>query len=365
MNFDSVQIQIFVSLVLVLGALAVAFLCDFLKGNNEVLRERNIELAVRQQERERLARPRRLAAGEPARQRAPDAAPLSPRAPVENRSAPPEPPPKPVEVKPRRPAAAKITPIDLFPQLGLDNPEGPDKPLLSEDLEHIAIAAREGPVSQNPELTAGIVAESYSPFTEESSEEVPELVLAGTSVPPETSPLESCERDMPLSAPAESEAALSLPTGMQDVAALEEALEKKEPFRGVVVAIGVSRGKDRQAGEAGESLSAVPQLIESLLTARDTAFRAGDDEFLLVLPDQTGANAQRRLQHISEVLWDHQIRSMATSWILFSWGSVEVYWEPLAKAIASARERMHQTKRNREKPAAEIYHYRRNSGRNV
>ena len=54
MNFDSVQVQIFVSLVLVLGALVVAFLCDFLKGNNEVLRERNIELAVRQQERDRL-----------------------------------------------------------------------------------------------------------------------------------------------------------------------------------------------------------------------------------------------------------------------------------------------------------------------
>jgi hypothetical protein len=54
MEFGTLQIQIFVSLVVVLGTAFVAFLCDFLKGNNEQLRERNIEMRVRQDERERL-----------------------------------------------------------------------------------------------------------------------------------------------------------------------------------------------------------------------------------------------------------------------------------------------------------------------
>lgn len=54
METGTLQIQIFVSLVVVLGTALVAFLCDFLKGNNEQLRERNIELRVRQDERERF-----------------------------------------------------------------------------------------------------------------------------------------------------------------------------------------------------------------------------------------------------------------------------------------------------------------------
>jgi len=49
----AVELQVFVSLVVILGAAFVALICDFLKGNNEQLRESNIELRVRQDERER------------------------------------------------------------------------------------------------------------------------------------------------------------------------------------------------------------------------------------------------------------------------------------------------------------------------
>jgi hypothetical protein len=42
------ELQIFVSLVVVLGAAFVALICDFLKGSNERLREANLELQVRQ-----------------------------------------------------------------------------------------------------------------------------------------------------------------------------------------------------------------------------------------------------------------------------------------------------------------------------
>lgn len=54
MELGSLEVQIFVSLVVVLGTAFIALVCDFLKGNNEQLRERNVELRTRQDEREKL-----------------------------------------------------------------------------------------------------------------------------------------------------------------------------------------------------------------------------------------------------------------------------------------------------------------------
>src|SRR5882724_5782977 len=53
MEFGQYQLQIFVSLVVILGAAFVALICDFLKGNNEQLRELAIELKVRREEESR------------------------------------------------------------------------------------------------------------------------------------------------------------------------------------------------------------------------------------------------------------------------------------------------------------------------
>lgn len=71
MELGSLEIQIFVSLMVILAAAFVALVCDFLKGNNEQLRERNLELRVRQEERERLglSQPAQLMQGQGARAR--------------------------------------------------------------------------------------------------------------------------------------------------------------------------------------------------------------------------------------------------------------------------------------------------------
>lgn len=53
MDLGSLELQIFVSLTVVLGAAFVALVCDYLKGNNEQLREHNIELRVRKEEQDR------------------------------------------------------------------------------------------------------------------------------------------------------------------------------------------------------------------------------------------------------------------------------------------------------------------------
>src|ERR1700722_3330078 len=53
MELGQYQLQIFVSLVVILGAAFVALICDFLKGNNEQLRELTVELKVRREEEQR------------------------------------------------------------------------------------------------------------------------------------------------------------------------------------------------------------------------------------------------------------------------------------------------------------------------
>ncbi len=66
----------------------------------------------------------------------------------------------------------------------------------------------------------------------------------------------------------------------------------------------------------------------------------------MVCRGEQGAESQRRMNHISERLWDYQLRDIASCAILFSWGGVQVQDQPLAEAIASATERMRQTKRS-------------------
>jgi hypothetical protein len=165
-----------------------------------------------------------------------------------------------------------------------------------------------------------------------------------------------------------AEGLLTLPPGPHDAAALEQALQTTTPFRGTVIALGFSRGKAKPtAGRAldpQETTQAVEKLIKSLLTPRDAVFPSAQDEYLLALPDETGPPAQRRLQYVSESLWDYQIRSVGVSSILFYWGSAESNSEPLSTVVAAAKERMEQTKRTRERPPSEIHHYRMNLGRN-
>src|SRR5579862_2545638 len=56
MELGQYQLQVFVSLVVILGAAFVALICDFLQGNNEQLRELTIELKLRRQEEQRRSR---------------------------------------------------------------------------------------------------------------------------------------------------------------------------------------------------------------------------------------------------------------------------------------------------------------------
>ncbi|MBK7929485.1 MAG: diguanylate cyclase [Bryobacterales bacterium] len=142
-----------------------------------------------------------------------------------------------------------------------------------------------------------------------------------------------------------------LPAGLHDVTLLRERMKANLDFEGVAVSIGINdydalRQKlDTSAG--AESMASVERLIQSMLKGSDFACRFQDDEFILLFPGEADSSAQRRLFQISEKLWDFQLRSLGHHSIMFSWGGLEVKRDTLSDAVASARERMFQTKRNR------------------
>ena len=160
---------------------------------------------------------------------------------------------------------------------------------------------------------------------------------------------------------------MSLPTGIQSAAAFSDLLTRTKSFRGTVFAIGVGApagstgAKDRRSGAEtmdAATLSAVTGLIETLLTPRDLASRASHGEFILVCPNESGSSGQKRIQQVSQQLWDFQIRSLGASSVTFSWGAVEARGDTIANAVGSARERMRQTMRNRQRRVSkEIPHY--------
>ena len=466
MDFGAIEVQIFVSLVLVLGALFVALVCDFLKGNNEVLRERNIELVVRQEERQRQAgvagRRETARAPSPVLQ-APQAAP-SPRPFAESHVAP-VPPPAPPRMEsdedlsdegsrkwateqeldeveemarrirsravtsgapdgpavepertgrstetasgqsqaasvPRAPSTGvsdtapdpprevsavrsgqpglvtKITPIDVLLAERTAATEALD---LARELERMAelnaaadevIEAAFAGATELPADQAGD--DEILPAPEvpaEEPRELPEFPEQATGQDPpadfEPSPVERLEGFAAFAEAVQTagtaaeripECKLETPAGYREAAELTTLLERTESFTGTVVAIGVSvlakpAASDGQA--AGVSAPAVPaeDVLRTLLAPADFACPYGNDEYVLVMPNDCGGPAQRRLQYLSQRLWDYQIRSIGGEPVMFSWGSAEGKGELLSLVLDAAR--------TRERAPAEIHRYGR------
>jgi len=151
---------------------------------------------------------------------------------------------------------------------------------------------------------------------------------------------------------------LLVPAGMHEKSDLTRLLQSNKPFTGLVVSIGVSEN-DGRAPRSEDTMRSTSIYISGLLREKDFGCRAADDEFLMICPGEQGADAQRRLSYLAERLWDFQLRGLGTFSILFSWGGIDVHAEPLSEAIASASERMHQTKRSRKTVSMDSVSHRR------
>jgi hypothetical protein len=143
----------------------------------------------------------------------------------------------------------------------------------------------------------------------------------------------------------ESGVASRWPTGMLQQPAFQKLLDVGEPFSGLVVSIGIN-DSDSSMWHSQGLMQSVGSYLSGLLHEKDFSCRTSYDEFVLACRGEHGAQSQRRLNHISERLWDYQLRGMGACSILFSWGGVQVQDQPLAEAVASAVDRMRQTKRS-------------------
>jgi hypothetical protein len=136
---------------------------------------------------------------------------------------------------------------------------------------------------------------------------------------------------------------------------LTRLVERRQPISGLVVSIGVTQekaDKDNEAAATEPVPAPVPTmvrtLIESLIGPGDFAAQSASEEYLLIYPGVRGVAAQRRLSEVAQQLWDFQLRSMGQFSVQFSWGGVEVRSESIEEAIASATERMNETRRGRK-----------------
>ncbi len=219
-----------------------------------------------------------------------------------------------------------------------------------------------------PEL---VVAEQPLPslFFSEHSVEIDsalwESLISGTPVAPEPVAVEIApapavtETQFELIQGAASlSSQLAIPSGMFDQSFLARLLEIKKPFSGLAVSIGINEN-DGSAPRSEDLMRSTSIFISGLLQDGDFGCQSGGDEFLMLCPGPQGADAQRRLSQIAERLWDFQLRGIGTFSILFSWGGVEVNNETLSDAIASAADRMYQTKRSRKTVSMESVNQRR------
>ncbi len=139
--------------------------------------------------------------------------------------------------------------------------------------------------------------------------------------------------------------AASTPFGMLDRPSLARLLEANKSFSGVVISICINEDQSSWCSEG--LLEWVENYIAGLLEEHDFGCRTAPKEFLMVCPAILGAKAQRRLNEISERLWDFQLRGIGTHKIAFNWGGVEAQNRPLADALTAATERMYQNRRGR------------------
>ena len=371
MDYSPHQIQVFATLLVVLSASFVALVCDLLKSNNEHLREQNVELRVRREEEQRryelmLAKAASQAEAHRTEQM-PAAQVAEPRERVQrvvrgpdrrriNQEA--------VAVMERgaQMAISRSGPVEIPPSL---IPEPVVAAAQEMEIEHVAVhqSAERGLEhgGQPMELVLGrasgdsMQTAGSTPFSRDWSS------LLNKRTPEPDGPIQipiqqpaSGRNDLLAAVVAATDSttsaeasAATIPRGLQDGFVLTKLVEQHQPVSGLVVSIGVS-AQDVEATTKGNAADAVRTLVESLLGPEDFAARSAEEEYLIICPGERGAAAQRRLSEIAQLLWDFQLRSMGKYSVLFSWGGVEVRSESITDAIASATERMQETRRGRK-----------------
>jgi hypothetical protein len=361
MEIGAYQLQIFTSLVLILGASLVALICDYLKGHNEQLRELTLELKVRREEEQKLMA---LLTARHAAVEAPATGAQAGTIASETHSQKVLSPealdtlPEPERALSRATApAARSAPSEARTMVILPEPTrvtSANAGSAAEILHEMVAAAS---VSSSATAASSAV---LQPATIPKAKKDWNSLLAsqGGHLVPAVKPPATPEQPGLLDAVMAATSGLAAspnhappvglqPTGFQNGSAWGRLIESRRLVSGLVVSIGVNSANEKDDG-VGSRAGAIRSAIESLLEPGESAGPSGRDEFVLLLPAERGASAQRRLTRIAQNLWDFQLGSLSKYGVQFTWGGVEVREEPMDEAVASAAERMRYTRRSRK-----------------
>lgn len=369
------HLQIFVSLLVILAAAAVALVCDLLKRNNEHLRELNVELRVRREEESRRAAsaltvapaiapvttspslelPALAGAVEDRMVRASAEPALERAAEITSRRG-------------RRAAAPDAVPAaataDVQPGASIAEARMLAREFMGRAVARAGEAKPAAPAAttiRQPEVVAEVVRESRSERSSvPSTINLPRKnwdVLLSRKQPANVNTHEAPAQNtrlaelIPFESIPQPNADLVVPEGLHEGMMLARILNVEKAVRGLVVVIGINDFNSRReaSGELGAQtlVGSLTDHLRSMLRAGDFACQSSQDEFVMICPNERNMAAQRRLSDIAESLWDFQLRSVGTAQILFSWGGVEAKGEPLTDVLSTAADRMHETRRSR------------------
>jgi GGDEF domain-containing protein len=317
MNISGYEFQVIFCALILLGLAAVALIVDYLKGMNEKLRERHIELmskhevVVQRVEEDNTRLLRALAEQSKAFRD------MNKRSPVFF---------SPTEAPAQLEAAAE--PPAAAPQALVEGSSLPP-----------AQSVKTAPAKE------AAPASDFDRFMEQLVTEFEE-----TASTPLTDPAQSL--DSLAHKLDELSGNLIVPAGTHPASALKLLLEREGLMNGLVLSVGINeylRLNEIHGPTAAEELLHTVDLLMSQI-AGDSGFcsRCSDDEFVLIFPQVSGAKAQQRLAEISERLWDYQFQNLGTFTAVFSWGAAEAQMQPLSEALALASESMLETRGSRK-----------------
>jgi len=377
------HLQIFVSAIVILGAAAVALICDLLKSNNEHLREMNVELRIRREEEQRrsqlILQTTATLNGAPAALPSPAAAPAI--ASGESRLAAAQAQPaidRAAELVSRRGVREQAAPVvaeaapDFHPgaslaearmlarefmgraatragadQLRTDQPE-------TSQTQSVAVPAARQPevMAASARVAPGLQRKNWDALLSSTRKNTSAPATVEMVVQPEAAaPRQRMAQLIPFETIQNQSDELAIPEGFHEGMMIARILNGQKAVRGLVVVIGINDFASRRetAGELGTEalVASFTDHLRTILGPGDFACQSSQDEFLMICPNERGAPSQRRLGEIAESLWDFQFRTVGTSVILFSWGGVEAKGEPFADILAAAADRMRETRRSR------------------
>lgn len=350
MNIGGYEFQVIFCALILLGLTAVALIVDYLKGMNEKLRERQIELMAKhevvvQQVEEDNTRLLRALAEQSKAFREMHKRSMVVSTNFSGKQLPeitlhPEPEQSSVpgeEVLAEAGPVAVADPVESQPQEPATNSQEMLPPnVIRLELKPAEQKAR----SAEPDFDS-FLERLVTEFQEQPDPEPAEN--AGTGTPN----LEELAQRI-----EEFEPSLEVPAGMQQPAVLHQLMERKELFTGLVVSVGINDylklEQTHGHAAAAELLNSVDAVMSEIAGIDGFCCRRGDDEFVLLFPSLGGPKSQQQLNQISEHLWNYQLQTLGTFSVVFSLGAREARRQALAEAVQTASDNMLETREARK-----------------